>query len=331
MATITVEDGSRVTGANSYVSIEELQEYANLRGSTIADDVIDGPVPTTAYTNTDGQGDRTGSIAVTSNMTPVSGDFNNIINGNAATNSTHAVEMPATINVNDYILLDFGAGEHVYITELSVYGSVGLDLEHWKVEVSETSVEAEDFVTVDASLHILEGAPLATFTFPSTFGYRYLKFTKIDSSLAVAGGTFLSELEFKIAEGPDRISQGTATRLIIQSMDYVEALPFKGTKLTKEQPLQWPRAYVVIDGYYVDTDEIPQQLKDAQMEAAISINAGTGPLADITRTQKRVKVGDLEVEYSDNANSTTLVRSLTNKLTKLLDGGGGGSLVVKRG
>lgn len=114
---------------------------------------------------------------------------------------------------------------------------------------------------------------------------------------------------------------GTAAILIIEAMDYIESLSYKGYKLTETQPLVWPRGDVLVDGYYIDQDEIPQLLKDAQAEVCLAIDADNGPLDNVERQTKREQVGEIEVEYMDGSSSTTLVRKINAKLQKLLSGG----------
>lgn len=108
--------------------------------------------------------------------------------------------------------------------------------------------------------------------------------------------------------------------LLITAMDYIESQNFKGDKGSAEQALQWPRLNVKIDGYYVDSDEIPQLLKDSQMEVALSVDGGTNPMANEERTTKREKVDVIEVEYSDNALSKTYLTAAETKLAKLVHG-----------
>lgn len=120
--------------------------------------------------------------------------------------------------------------------------------------------------------------------------------------------------------------------LLVQGMDYIEQQPFKGYKYTDEQALQWPRGNVWIDGYSVAVDEIPQLLIDALCENAIGIDGGTNPLANVGRSIKKEKVGDIEVEYMDGARDTTYLAAAEAKLSKLLKVGTGGiSAVTIRG
>ena len=111
---------------------------------------------------------------------------------------------------------------------------------------------------------------------------------------------------------------GTAAVLIIQAMDYLESRQFLGTKSDIDQALQWPRFGVEVDAYYVDSDEIPTLLKQAEMEICIAIDGGVDPLANLGRETKREKVGDLEVEYAVGARPDTYLTAAEAKLRKLL-------------
>ena len=111
---------------------------------------------------------------------------------------------------------------------------------------------------------------------------------------------------------------GTAAVLIIQAMDYLESRQFLGTKSDIDQALQWPRFGDEVDAYYVDSDEIPTLLKQAEMEICIAIDGGVDPLANLGRETKREKVGDLEVEYAVGARPDTYLTAAEAKLRKLL-------------
>lgn len=126
------------------------------------------------------------------------------------------------------------------------------------------------------------------------------------------------------------VSAAEPEDLLIQAMDYIEQLDFKGYKYTESQSLVWPRSDVLVDGYEVDVDEIPTLLKEAQAEVALSVDAGNGPLDNVDRKKKRVKVGDLEVEYTDNSASDVVVQKIHNKLRKLLKSAYGSSFSVNR-
>lgn len=118
--------------------------------------------------------------------------------------------------------------------------------------------------------------------------------------------------------------------LLTQAMTYIESLRFKGDKLTKAQPLQFPRTSLMIDGFYMDLDEIPQLLKDLQCEVAIAIGDGESPLLTIARAVKREKVDAIEVEYMDSSMPYDFNRRI-GALEKKLTRGGGLSVGAVRG
>lgn len=126
------------------------------------------------------------------------------------------------------------------------------------------------------------------------------------------------------------ISAAEQEDLLIEAMDYIESQSFKGYKLTETQALQWPRGDVLVDGYYIDTDEIPTLLKEAQMESALAIDAGNSPIANIERKKDRVVVGEIEVEYSSSSSSQVILQKVDLKLRKLIKNGGGSSFSVIR-
>ncbi len=111
---------------------------------------------------------------------------------------------------------------------------------------------------------------------------------------------------------------GDTSVMLIQGMDYIEMQGYQGYKTSSSQSLQFPRTSVVIDNYLIGSTTIPQLLKDALCEVAISIDNGVNPLASITRETKREKVGVLEVEYAEGSREATHITAVANKLQKLL-------------
>jgi len=89
---------------------------------------------------------------------------------------------------------------------------------------------------------------------------------------------------------------------------------FKGTKYQPlDQNMQWPRIGVVIDGFVLDVDVIPQRLKDAQCELAlIALSADLAP--SVSAGIKREKVDVLETEYFAGAPAGTTVYTAVNNL-----------------
>ena len=104
---------------------------------------------------------------------------------------------------------------------------------------------------------------------------------------------------------------------ILRAMDYFERLAFRGVKANEDQPLQWPRYNVNIDGYYKDATEIPAEVKTALYELTRAEETSDGLLNEVKRKTKREKIGDIEVEYSDNSSSRDMLPAVTHALRKL--------------
>lgn len=94
--------------------------------------------------------------------------------------------------------------------------------------------------------------------------------------------------------------------LLIKAMDYIESFraEFKGTKTAKENPCQWPRSGVTIDGFDIDEDEIPDLLPKAQ--AQIAVHAYTQDLMPIGDGREVIKErieGAIEIEYAQTGDT----------------------------
>lgn len=132
-------------------------------------------------------------------------------------------------------------------------------------------------------------------------------------------GTTAGLIAYATARGKT-ITSGKEEEYLIRAMDVLEYLPLPGNKFTETQPLQWPRENVVIDGFDIDTDEIPQVLIDCEYECAIAINEGYDPIAVVSRVTKRVTVGPITKEYSSNSPSFGIYQPFYNKLSRLMGG-----------
>ena len=147
-----------------------------------------------------------------------------------------------------------------------------------------------------------------------------------DGNIVTGANTYVSEAGFAtyLADRGLTLSgdNGTAEQVIIIGMDYIETRQYQGMKSTKEQGTQWPRIGVVVDGYDIDSDEIPSDLIIAQYEVAFATDAGNNPLSNLDRETKMEKVGDIQVEYSDSAKDSVELRKVDARLDKLLMGGG---------
>ena len=145
-----------------------------------------------------------------------------------------------------------------------------------------------------------------------------------DGSIVTGANSYITEAELTAYATARGVTlTGNTEQLLIESMDYIESQNFKGIKSTEGQPLQWPRYDVVVDGYLISNDEIPQLLKDAEAETAMAIDIDNNPLDDIARVTLKETVGPISVEYSDNGQADTI--NLVGSSS------GGSSFVVSRG
>ena len=106
--------------------------------------------------------------------------------------------------------------------------------------------------------------------------------------------------------------------LLVRSMDYLETLEYVGFKATREQPYQWPRTDVAIDGFIIGSDEIPVELQNGQCEVCIAIDAGLDPLNNVERSVKREKIDVIEVEYMDSSAEKIRLVAVEHALRKLV-------------
>ncbi len=145
-----------------------------------------------------------------------------------------------------------------------------------------------------------------------------------DGTIVANANSYVSTTDFTAYATARGVSLTSgAETLLVQAMDYIESLSYIGMKYTAAQSLQWPRSNVYIDGYLFAYNDIPQELINAQMQVAMAIDVGNGPLATIARATKRERVGELEVEYTSGAASVSIVRSINAMLWKLLTNGMG--------
>src|SRR6187402_1351463 len=110
---------------------------------------------------------------------------------------------------------------------------------------------------------------------------------------------------------------GDPEQQLIKAMDYLESLSFVGEPVQCDQSLQWPRYCVWIDNCYFPSNQIPSQLKTAQMQTAQSIDIGNDPLSTLPRLTSSVTVGPISVTYEKGSNSAT-IRSVDAYLSKLV-------------
>jgi hypothetical protein len=95
---------------------------------------------------------------------------------------------------------------------------------------------------------------------------------------------------------------------------------WRGRRCHETQRLHWPRYGVVDqDGFTIDFDIVPIEVKDALCEAALRAIAGNlTPDLDRGGEIKRQKVDVIETEYKDNAPAGKTYQEIESKVSCLL-------------
>lgn len=94
----------------------------------------------------------------------------------------------------------------------------------------------------------------------------------------------------------DEVAQEALLRRAALEMD---AKPWKGQAVSRDQALAWPRYNVCRNGFVLPSDAIPAQIKAGQMALATEIHADDlSPPEQRLGAISREKVGPLETEYA---------------------------------
>jgi len=115
--------------------------------------------------------------------------------------------------------------------------------------------------------------------------------------------------------------------LLINATDFMETYEgrFLGSRATAEQALAWPRQGVVLRGFKVPEDEVPELVKQVQKEIALDLQAGVDLYNREDRqivTRERVD-GAVEVAYATpNVVGVRLQQSKAMNLLRLITTGG---------
>jgi len=106
-------------------------------------------------------------------------------------------------------------------------------------------------------------------------------------------------------------------------MEQVYRSRWQGCRVGETQALSWPRYGVEVEGYAVDSDIVPTEIKNACAELALKASAAElNP--DLTQGVAREKVGQIEVEYDKASPQFTRYRAIDALLSPYLKAGGGG-------
>ncbi len=87
-------------------------------------------------------------------------------------------------------------------------------------------------------------------------------------------------------------------RALIMATRRIDLEEFEGSRVSEEQALKWPRFGADdADGWWIEQDEIPIQVKQASFEMALALLEDPEGLEDTgLEAFERVKVGPIEVE-----------------------------------
>ncbi|MBH8611212.1 hypothetical protein I4N56_009840 [Pseudomonas mohnii] len=122
-------------------------------------------------------------------------------------------------------------------------------------------------------------------------------------SFATAAELVTYAANFGKAIPADEMAQETLLRRAALQMD---AMPWKGRAVNRDQALSWPRAEVKRNGWILRFDEIPPQIKSGQMALATEIYADD--LVDPTTKSGAVvseTVGPISTTYAVAATSVS--------------------------
>ena len=112
--------------------------------------------------------------------------------------------------------------------------------------------------------------------------------------------------------------EGDLAVLLQLANDFIERQTYKGRRTDPEQVTSFPRTGLVLDGAALNAAIIPSQVKAAECEAAIILDAGGDLMPSLEAQVKREKVDVLEVEYQDGARSQAYHQKVMSLLNPLL-------------
>jgi len=139
------------------------------------------------------------------------------------------------------------------------------------------------------------------------------------AAIVVGTNSYVTEAELS-TYATDRgitISAVDTTVLLIKAMDYIETRNFKGSKYLETQTLEFPRDFTK-DGTLPD-GTVPDDIKNAQMVAALIIDSGAEVQETLSQTVKREKVASIEVEYMDNSTGSIYYQKLNDWLRPYIE------------
>lgn len=130
------------------------------------------------------------------------------------------------------------------------------------------------------------------------------------------------------------VADAEVEALLVKAGDYLASLEFLGSKTSRTQSLPFPRKGIVLDDEEVPDDEIPAEVKRAQMQLAMEgVTVSLLPSATGRRVKKE-KVDVLETEYEYLDDGRPVFHQVLSWLSAWMAGGADGlgiNAVIIRG
>jgi hypothetical protein len=142
-----------------------------------------------------------------------------------------------------------------------------------------------------------------------------------DGTLVSGANSYITLAEFKAWADDRGITYGNDSLLsqqLYRAHDYFETLRFRGLKADENQTMQWPRDQVLIDGYAVDSNEIPSEVKLSIYELIKIEIDGDSKLAPSEREVTSEQIDSIKITYKDNAGMKRSTPALERALRKLV-------------
>lgn len=137
--------------------------------------------------------------------------------------------------------------------------------------------------------------------------------------------TYMGTLTFKSAwTGTDAAKEA----VLKQAARLLDTLRWKGVRTSSTQAMQWPREGVLDrDGYYVENDAYPTQIKNAQAELALRLISEDRTADSGAIVPESLTVGSLRI---DKLRRTVIPPSVLELCREFL-AAGSGTVLAERG
>lgn len=142
-----------------------------------------------------------------------------------------------------------------------------------------------------------------------------------DGTLVSGANSYITIAEFKSWADDRGITYGTddaISQQLYRAHDYFETLRFRGLKSDENQTMQWPRDQVLIDGYAVESNEIPKEVKLSIYELIKIEIDGDSKMAPSEREVTSEQIDSIKITYKDNAGMKRSTPALERSLRKLV-------------